>query len=289
MKYTVLYNPFSSSRKGRKTAHKLKKILGAENTEFVDITGISDFEGFMDSVPEDRGIVLCGGDGTLNRFINSEGLDPAAYADRLYCCPGGSGNDFYKDVKKREKHFPIPLAEYFRGLPTAVIGGKLFRFLNGIGAGIDGYVCDLGNRLREKTGKKVDYTACALRGLFGDYSPLDVRVTVDGVVHEFRKSWLAPVMNGRYFGGGMCATPAQDRIADDGRLSVLVFSGTARFPTLCIFPVIFTGLHVRFRKYCRVLTGNEISVEYSSPQALQIDGETLTGVSSFSCRKLPRA
>jgi len=289
MKYTVLYNPFSSSRRGRRSAERLKKLLGESFAGFEDITSVTDFSMFFDSMKEDCAAVVCGGDGTLNRLINAEGFDPDKYADKLFCCPGGSGNDFYKDIKHREKKLPVPLKEYFTGLPTAEIDGKFYRFLNGLGAGIDGFVCELGNRLRDETGKKVNYTACALKGLLGKYTPIDVKITVDGIEHMMKSCWLTPVMNGRYFGGGMKATPDQDRLSSDGKLSMLSFCGSGRFKTLCIFPVIFSGGHVKIKKHCTVLTGNEIKVEYSSPQCLQIDGETIPGVKTLVCRKAPRA
>ncbi len=285
-KYTVLFNPNSSSRRGRKSAERLAASLGKEAAEFVDITSIENFPAFFEGLQGDRTLIVCGGDGTLNRLINTEGFDPCGNAGRLMCFPSGSGNDFYKDVRHSSPRPPVPLGDYFLVLPTAELdGGRRFRFLNGLGSGLDGYCCDEGNRMRAATGKRINYTGIALKGLLGKYSPRDVTVTVDGDRKTYAHTWLAAVMNGRYFGGGMKPAPDQDRLGDS--LTVMIFSGRSRFLTTLAFPLIFLGLH-KHLKGCVMLTGSEITVEYSSPAALQIDGETVEGVTSFRCVKPAR-
>ena len=72
------------------------------------------------------------------------------------------------------------------------VNGKTSYFLNGIGYGIDGYCCEKGDEIRQKSSKPVNYTMIALRGLIYDYQPTDAVVTVDGVKHVYHKCWLAP-------------------------------------------------------------------------------------------------
>jgi diacylglycerol kinase family enzyme len=91
-------------------------------------------------------------------------------------------------------------------------------------------------------------------------------------------------MNGRFYGGGMMPTPEQDRLSDDGRLSLLVFHRSGKLKTLMVFPSLFKGEHVKHTKIAEVLTGYDISVEFDRPTALQIDGETVTAVSSYRAR-----
>ncbi|MEE1046666.1 MAG: hypothetical protein U0M60_04505, partial [Clostridia bacterium] len=52
--------------------------------------------------------------------------------------------------------------------------------------------------------------------------------------------------------------------------------------TLMIFPSLFKGEHVKHIKHVDVLTGGEITVEFDRPVALQIDGETIQGVCSYT-------
>lgn len=63
------------------------------------------------------------------------------------------------------------------------------------------------------------YTAIAINGLLFHYKPINAVVTVDGETHTYHHVWLAPTMNGHYYGGGMMPTPAQRRLNPDGTIS----------------------------------------------------------------------
>ena len=161
-------------------------------------------------------------------------------------------------------------------------GGHTYRFLNGVGYGIDGYCCEKGDALRDAGGKKINYTAIAIKGLLFHYKPANAVVTVDGVQHEFRKVWLAPTMNGRFYGGGMMVTPDQHRGNAEGKVSVCVMHGSGKIKTLAVFPSIFKGGHVKHTEMVEILTGHDIEVRFDRPCALQIDGETIRNVTSYS-------
>ena len=76
--------------------------------------------------------------------------------------------------------------------------------------------------------------------------------------------------------------PKQDRFDSEGKLSFAPLFGTGKFKTLMIFPSIFKGEHVHHTEAVEVLRGHEITVEFDRPMALQIDGETVLNVSSYS-------
>jgi diacylglycerol kinase family enzyme len=135
---------------------------------------------------------------------------------------------------------------------------------------------------RETPQKKINYASIAISGLLRHYSPKRATVTVDGVEHVFEKAWLAPTMFGKYYGGGMMATPNQDRNAKEQTISVLLFHGAGRIKTLSIFPSIFKGEHVKHKKQVAILTGKEIHVRFDQPASVQIDGETITDVTEYS-------
>ena len=160
---------------------------------------------------------------------------------------------------------------------------KEYLFLNGVGYGIDGYCCEVGDKLREQEKSKINYTLIAIKGLLFHYKPVDAIVTVDGVEHKLKKVWLAPTMYGKYYGGGMIPTPNQTR--KDDNISILIFHGSGKLKTLMIFPSIFKGEHVKKEKNVTVLSGNTIEVRYSSPRSLQIDGETILNISSYKAYK----
>lgn len=50
------------------------------------------------------------------------------------------------------------------------------------------------------------------------------------------------------------------------------------------FPKIFKGEHAKYRKMVDFFVGDEITVEFNRPNALQIDGETVLAVNSYTAR-----
>lgn len=93
-------------------------------------------------------------------------------------------------------------------------------------------------------------------------------------------------MHGRYYGGGMMAAPAQNRLNAEGTQTVMVFSGKGKLPTLIAFPSIFKGEHVT-KSVTHVIPGKSFHVEFSEPRPLQIDGETILDVTSYDIEPAP--
>ena len=150
-----------------------------------------------------------------------------------------------------------------------------------MGFGIDGYCCEIGDKLKKKSTKPVNYTAIAIKGLLFYFEPKNATVVVDGKEYFYKKVWVAPTMKGRFYGGGMMPTPFQNRCAQDGSLSVMIFHGKGRLSTLMAFPSIFKGKHIKHKSMVKIHTGHEISVKFDKPCAVQIDGETILGVSEY--------
>ena len=281
-KYNVLYNPLAGNGKGENAAKKLKELLNGDELTFTDMTKVSDYRALFASMPEDERVIVSGGDGTLNRFIND--TEEVAFANPVYYYATGSGNDFLKDIGGNVGDKPVCIDKYLKALPTVDVKGKSYRFINGIGYGIDGYCCEVGDKLRETSDKPINYAGIAIKGLLFHYQPTSATVIVDGVEHKYKKVWLAPTMNGRYYGGGMIPTPKQDRLNKEHTVSVMVYYGSGKIKSLAVFPSIFKGEHVNHKEMVEVLSGKEITVRFDSPAALQVDGETIIGVTEYSVR-----
>ncbi len=58
----------------------------------------------------------------------------------------------------------------------------------------------------------------------------------------------------------------------------------SKLKTLFVFPSIFKGEHVKHEEMVTVLTGQDFQVEFDRPTALQIDGETVVGVTEYSVK-----
>ena len=279
----VLFNMLSGNGTGKDKVDDLKTFLRGKQVSYKDITKITDFESFFADLTIKDEIIICGGDGTLNHFIND--TDGMRILPAIYYYPTGSGNDFWNDLGKKPGDNPIRIEQYLKDLPFVEVNGIKKRFLNGIGYGIDGYCCEEGDRQRESGNKKIDYTSIAINGLLFKYKPTNAEIEVDGTHYSYKKVWLAPSMNGRYYGGGMIATPDQDRLAKNRLISLLIFHGSGKIKTLMIFPSIFKGKHIDHPKNVEVKTGHRIKVTFDRPVALQIDGETVLNVKTYTAYK----
>jgi len=265
MKY-YLYNPLANN--GIRLDVPGVELLDATKTDYPSF--------FADLAAEDE-VVLIGGDGTINHLINA--VDCEKLKNKVYLLGNGSGNDFLNDIGEKPGK-EILLNPYLKNLPTARVNGKEWKFINNMSYGIDGYCCEVADKIKAKTpGKKINYTSIAIKGVLYDYKPGDAVVTVDGVTREFHNIWLAPAMKGRYCGGGMMLAPGQDRFSD--KLTVMIYCSRSRLQTLIAFPKIFEGKHVEMTDRVTVITGNKVHVKFTRPCAAQIDGETILNVMEY--------
>lgn len=284
MKTYVLFNPLSGNPESFASAMERIRAREGEGACYLDIREIGDWKLFFADLSKEDRICLCGGDGTINRFVNAiEGLSPTN--EVLYWATG-TGNDFLKDLDM-PADAPVRLNEYIRDLPTVTVKGKRYRFLNGVGYGIDGYCCEVGDAQKAASDKPVNYTAIAIKGLLFHYRPTRAHVTVDGKEYDYKRVWLAPTMHGRFYGGGMMPTPGQERMGKEGNNSLLLIHNSGKLHTLMVFPSIFQGAHLKHKKIVALHEGKNIKVRFDRPVALQIDGETILGVSEYEVSGSP--
>lgn len=267
MKY-YLYNSLANNG--------IKPEVGA-GVELVDAVGI-DYPKYLSELQPDDEVVLVGGDGTINYFVNA--IKGVELKNNIYILGCGTGNDFLKDIDKQPGE-EVLINKYLTNLPTVSVNGIEKYFINNMGFGIDGYCCEVADQIKEKNPEeKINYSGIAIKGLLFHFKPCHAEITVDGVKHEFDNVWIAPTMKGKYYGGGMKMAPDQDRFSD--KLTVVVYHCKSKLKALMAFPSIFEGEHVKKTKIVDIFTGNDIKVKYSRPCAAQIDGETVLNVTEYS-------
>lgn len=274
----VLFNQLASNGRGDMHVKDAVRELGVK-AEAIDLNKI-DVREFMASLGEDDKAVLCGGDGTLNYFVNDiYGIDVKC---DLYLLGGGTGNDFLNDIDHKDKYKIVKINDYIKELPAVSVNGKEIRFVNGVGVGIDGAVCAAGERNKQKGKAKVNYTLLAAQMLIYKYKPCGAEVTIDGVTKRYDRIWMAPTMQGRYFGGGMMVAPIQNRAS--GKLTSMVIHKKNRLKTLFVFLKIFKGKHMKHTEMIDWTYADEVTVRFDRPCEMQIDGEVILGVSEYTVK-----
>ena len=88
-------------------------------------------------------------------------------------------------------------------------------------------------------------------------------------------------MNGRYYGGGMMAAPKQDRLNNGGTCTVTTLTSKGRLFTLLRFPTYSSGKHDG-KKFIKSVSGKHVTVTFDKPCALQIDGDVVKDVLTYT-------
>lgn len=275
----ILYNPLAHNGHAEEDILPIKKKYEGVPHEVKSLVDL-DIHAFISTLDASDTVILCGGDGTLTLFARKV-MDMTLPCE-FYFAQAGTGNDFMHDVRDAIVDGLLPLNRYLENLPIVTINGVDYPVVNGVGFGIDGMACQVADDMRAKGKTNINYTTISIKLLLLTYKIPRATVTVDGVTKKYKRAWIAAGMKGRYYGGGMMVAPLQDRFSDT-ITSVIIHSGI-RPRILILFPSIFEGKHVECKKHVDVVSGKEITVTFDRPTALQIDGETIRDVTSYTMR-----
>ena len=113
----VLYNPLAGDGNAEEDA-KLLQMLLDETLLYYDITRITNYAAFIGGMAQEDYLVIAGGDGTLNRFVNdTDGLE---ISQEILYLSAGTGNDFSRDLGKN----PYLVTKDLKALPSVEVNGK---------------------------------------------------------------------------------------------------------------------------------------------------------------------
>lgn len=279
-KYCVLYDPFLGGRSFRPEVVAWSTLQG--EIVYQDITSV-DYETFIDTVnlaAEDK-IIVCGDDGTLNRFVNE--FYALVAKNNIYYYAVGSQTEFACDIGKQPGAEPTFLINrYLKELPSVAFGQLDRQFLTGIGFGLDSFVGETA-RQRVKDGKTANYKSLVRRAVL-QYKPGKVAVMVDGKLHVYEKTWLVAAMHGKSLWGGVPMAPNQDRMDKRKRLTVIVVHDIGKLKMLSILQSLFKGKHVNRKSAVDVLNGHSINVTSEHPNLLCVDGTLYPGITTYQVK-----
>ena len=273
--YYVLYNPMSNKGLSNKEVEKLVNQLSKEDE--VVMVSVLEVHGsereFISKVKQEEKVVICGGDGTVNRFLNA--LIDFEFNCRLFVFQCGSGNDLAREFEK-QKMFEI--TNLVHRLPHAIINGeKKIVFINGIGMGFDAVVCAKKEEAY-KSGVKKGYTSIVME-TFKEYDRYSCDLEIDGKDYHFDDVWCFVVNHGKYFGGGMKIAPKADRY--DDLLDFCIIHGLSKAKFLTLFPTIFMGTHIKHEDYVTYIQCKNLKVKKIGAHILQADGEVSYDINSL--------
>lgn len=254
----VFYNPLAGSGKILEDLEALEVVLEAECV-FCDMTKPETYEqALFDMKPEDT-LVLCGGDGTLNRFVNlTAGLQRK---NEVYYYPAGEHNDFARDFSRRYGNNPFCITQGMKDLPWVQMRNRHESFLTGI-------LFHPSPKIRRtSTGKpryNISVTACAI---------------VDGTTHRYEKVRFAAVMYGKFCCGGMIPDPGRKRT--DGDLSCVMIHSCGKLWANYLLSQLRKGRRVN-SQYLTIQRGENIHISFDTPVSILVDGEAQSDIRSFA-------
>jgi diacylglycerol kinase (ATP) len=251
MRWTAVVNPSAGRGRTRKLLPRLTDAFAGIGLD-VDVRVSEDLDDAIriarDAFDAGRGVVACGGDGTVNALAGVA----ADHGGVLGIVPTGAGNDFARHLGLDRRRWldavtlldtgPVGSVDLGRAESASETGGADDRtvrwFTSVANAGFDGEANRWANGVQWASGTTL-YVLAVLRTL-ATYRPQRFRLTVDGDEHDI-EAWFVAIGNTRGYAGGMMITPGAE--LDDGQLDVCVVGAVSRFEFLRSFPRVFRGTH----------------------------------------------
>lgn len=262
MKYIFLLNRFSLKNKTNDVYKKVETVATKMGYDYIiEVNSLMEStEDILKRYKEGKNIIIAiGGDGTINRVLNSiVGTD-----NILGFIPYGTGNDFYKAALELLKN----------GISKVDLGKINDKyFINVVCFGID---ADIGNNqdiIHSKFIPEKQRYNMSLIHHFIRYKVRDMKVTINN--KEYSDSYTTVcVCNGRYYGGGYKVGFRSS--LTDNKLDVYLVSKMRKSKMIPLILGMNKGKH-EDSKYTKKISTNSLLIESENNITCNVDGEQLT-------------
>ncbi|MBO5879787.1 MAG: diacylglycerol kinase family lipid kinase [Clostridia bacterium] len=227
----------------------------------------------MVRISQDRQRFICiGGDGTINEVVNSA---PCNENVEFGVIPNGSGNDFIRNFTNKKNFADIEAQLDGETLTFDLIKCNDTYCVNMVNIGLDCAVARLAGKL-----KKSIFVPAKLSYVFGlfiiMFRKIGTKMKIsfdDGSVID-KVMTLTAIGNGRYCGGGFCATPSA--ILDDGLANICAIDKISIFKFISLVGAYKKGKHLTNKRAQKVIhhrTESHFKMEFEEPVAVCLDGE----------------
>jgi diacylglycerol kinase (ATP) len=264
----ILYNPYSRNGNKQKYHNHIKRLVTHKNQSlvFLNMLELGEVESFQNTLQHEDELIIIGGDGTIHHLMNQ--YDLTTIPQKVWMYQGGTGNDFLRSIPIKGPL--IPIQKYLYDLPIASFNEKTYRLINGAGLGLDGYVGHVMEESRQKK-TKFHFFKATLKGLL-KFHPFQATITSDHTTKSYETMWFTAVMHRPYFGGGMKIAPHKNK---HQHLDVVIVKEAPKWLLLIIFPSIYLGKHLWFKKYVEYYEAKEVSIVTDKNMYGQMDGEVI--------------
>ncbi|HLR21668.1 MAG TPA: diacylglycerol kinase family protein [Tissierellaceae bacterium] len=216
-------------------------------------------------------VIAVGGDGTVNEV--AKGLINRKFGV-LGILPGGTGNDL-----SRSLNIPLdPLDAIdcivngkMRNVDIGIING--YPFLNIASFGFDAEVVHITKKIKTRIKSNIAYILGVLITLIR-FRKKEVVLEINGKRYK-EKVVLLAAGNGKFYGGGLKVLP-NARLLDD-YLDLCLVKNVNKLFILFLFPTIFKGNHIKYRKYVSTYKAKNIRIISEEDIYFNLDGEILSG------------
>lgn len=256
----LVCNARAGNGKALAVAAWLETALTGQDIFYTNFTNEwpASFTGYTD-------VFLCGGDGTLNYFINhypNLTLPIAIFK-------GGTGNDFawklYGDIE-----LPDQLQLALQAAPKPVDAGRCNSalFLNGVGIGFDGEVVQAREDNHLAKGRHGSYIWTVLKYILF-YREKDMQVEYDNKIYK-GKWFMISIANGARYGNGFMIAP--QAMVTDGLLNVVAIGKVPVFKRFYYLAKVQKGLHLQY-DFVKTKPVKNIVIRTDRSTTAHMDGE----------------
>ncbi|MDY0236014.1 MAG: diacylglycerol kinase family lipid kinase [Gudongella sp.] len=268
-KYLFIINPIAGSGKAKNFEVYIGKYMKDTEIDYKVIftTKPKEATEIVINNPDYTICVAVGGDGTVGEVAN--GIIQRGHGI-LGIIPAGTGNDLSKSLlitNDIEKAFIKIINKNVKEIDLGRVDNRYF--FNIASLGFDAEVVRHTDKIKKIIRGKTAYILGVLTSLLV-YKSRNMNIEVDGD-KLLRRATLVAIGNGAYYGGGMQILPMAK--LDDGELDICIVKDISNLRILFLFPSIFKGQHIKYKKYIEFYRGKNIKVKVEGEMYLNIDGE----------------
>ncbi|MCW6169066.1 MAG: diacylglycerol kinase family lipid kinase [Thermoplasmatales archaeon] len=272
MRAFFIVNPEAGNGRALSKWNEYRKIIfeamGSQPYEFTKRKGDATEIAKKISEGEFDVVVSCGGDGTLNEVVNGT----IGTGINLAVLPIGTGSDFGKTLGIRNALDFLKAIKNGKTRAVDVLAaqfsnhGKRY-FINILEIGFGAEIMNFVNSHKYFGNRSFEFGAFYM---LSRMHPFNLILSIDSKEYKFLTIETI-IANGRYFGGGMLASP--DSEIDDSFMDVHILKPFSRFKSALNFRSLANGSYIE-KGYAHNFKVKNISIT-SKDQLVEMDGEVI--------------